>query len=63
MFESYRPIDTDTHITEPPDVWTTRVSKKWGDRVPHIRRVNEQDCWFVGDQMNSCSRLGLDGRI
>jgi len=65
MFESYRPIDTDTHITEPPDVWTARVSKKWGDRVPHIRRVNEQDCWFVGDQLIHApgwvSMAGFDG--
>jgi hypothetical protein len=24
-------VDTDTHITEPPDLWTSRMSKqKWG---------------------------------
>jgi predicted TIM-barrel fold metal-dependent hydrolase len=51
MFDKFRAIDTDTHITEPPDVWTARVSRKWGDRVPHIRRVNGMDCWFVGDQI------------
>jgi predicted TIM-barrel fold metal-dependent hydrolase len=32
IFDRIRAIDTDTHITEPPDVWTARVStKKWGD--------------------------------
>ena len=51
MFDELKPIDTDTHITEPPDVWTTRVSKKWGDAVPHIRRVDGQDFWFVGQQV------------
>jgi predicted TIM-barrel fold metal-dependent hydrolase len=29
-------FDTDEHITEPPDFWTSRMSKKWGTRVPHV---------------------------
>ena len=29
-------IDTDTHVVEPPDLWTSRVSSKWGDLVPHV---------------------------
>src|SRR5580698_10501838 len=51
MFDEFGPIDTDTHITEPPDVWTSRVSKKWGNAVPHIRRVDGMDMWFVRDQV------------
>jgi len=51
MFDSFNPIDTDTHITEPRDVWTARVASKWGERIPHIRRVNGEDFWFVGDQI------------
>jgi len=31
-----RVIDTDTHVTEPPDLWTSRVAKKWKDQVPHV---------------------------
>ena len=41
--------DVDTHVLEPPDLWTARMSKKWGDVVPHIVRVNEKDVWFSGD--------------
>ena len=29
MFDRYKVIDVDTHITEPADVWTARVSSKW----------------------------------
>ncbi len=30
-------IDTDTHVVEPPDLWTSRhVDRQWGDRVPHV---------------------------
>ncbi len=33
-------IDADTHITEPYDLFTSRVStKRWGDKVPHVRRM------------------------
>jgi predicted TIM-barrel fold metal-dependent hydrolase len=35
--EKYKVIDVDTHVSEPEDVWTSRVSvKKWGDKVPHV---------------------------
>lgn len=50
MFERFKVIDTDTHITEPADVWTSRVSSKWGDLVPHIRQLDGRDLWFIGDQ-------------
>jgi uncharacterized protein len=50
IFDRIRAIDTDTHITEPPDVWTARVStKKWGDAVPHVKRVDGRDVWFIRD--------------
>ena len=39
VFDRYKVIDVDTHVTEPPDVWTSRVSSKWGDLVPHVVRI------------------------
>ncbi len=51
LFDRMKPIDVDTHITEPPTVWTDRVAKKWGDQVPHIKRIDGRDLWLVGDQM------------
>ncbi len=51
IFDRIRAIDTDTHVTEPPDVWTARVStEKWGDKVPHVKTVEGRDVWFIGDQ-------------
>ena len=43
-------IDTDTHAVEAADLWTTRMPKsRWGDDIPHVRWVPEQnsDVWFV----------------
>ena len=34
-------IDIDTHICEPEDLWTSRVSKKWGDLVPHVVKYRD----------------------
>ena len=39
----YRAIDVDTHITEPADVWTSRVSNRWGKSVPHVEREDGID--------------------
>ena len=39
LFEKYKVIDIDTHITEPANVWTDRVASKWGNKVPHIRKI------------------------
>ena len=43
LLPGHRIIDVDSHITEPLDVWTARMSKaKWGDAVPHIERVDDE---------------------
>lgn len=34
-------IDSDTHISEPPDLLTSRLPRKWHDQAPKIVR-NEQ---------------------
>ena len=65
LFERHRVIDVDTHLTEPPDVWTARVSSKWGDAVPHIERVGGEDVWMAGGNRigkpGTSSMAGFDG--
>jgi predicted TIM-barrel fold metal-dependent hydrolase len=51
IFDRLRAIDTDTHVTEPPDLWTARVStQRWGDAVPHVVKVDGRDVWRIRDQ-------------
>ena len=47
----YRFIDSDTHLTEPADVWTARVPARMKDRVPHVRVLEDgkTQAWFLGD--------------
>ncbi|MGE0387615.1 MAG: amidohydrolase family protein, partial [Gammaproteobacteria bacterium] len=45
----YTIVDADTHVTEPPDVWTSRLPAKWADRAPCVRfdpQMQEQR-WFI----------------
>ena len=43
-------IDSDTHITEPPDVWTSRLPAKFRDAAPRmIRRDDGIDVWRFGN--------------
>lgn len=45
-------IDTDTHVTEPPDLWTSRLPKKYGDQVLHVKMHPKynMEYWFIGDK-------------
>ena len=47
LFDRFRVIDVDTHLTEPPDVWTARVPERMRDKVPHVERHDGQDVWFA----------------
>jgi hypothetical protein len=43
-------IDVDTHLIEPPDLWTSRLPKRWADDAPHLEwddSIGKQR-WHVG---------------
>ncbi len=44
-------IDADSHITEPPDVWTSRVPAKYREDVPRVVRRGTADSWVLGDEL------------
>ena len=52
LCERYAVADVDSHIIEPADLWTSRVSSKWGDLVPHVRfhERRQEDVWYIGDK-------------
>ena len=48
-------LSADSHVLEPPDLWTTRMQGKFRDRVPHlIHESNGQ----TGDFL-ACEELAL----
>ncbi|HKM73042.1 MAG TPA: hypothetical protein VJX94_23770, partial [Stellaceae bacterium] len=32
----YKLISADSHVSEPPDLWSTRVDQKYRERAPHL---------------------------
>ncbi len=42
-------IDADTHVTEPGDVWTSRLPQKFQDAAPRMIRTDDGvDVWQFG---------------
>lgn len=45
-------ISSDSHVFEPPDLWTERIDAKFKDRAPRMERVDDVDQLIVeGGQM------------
>jgi predicted TIM-barrel fold metal-dependent hydrolase len=60
----YRLISADSHVNEPPDLWTKRVPANWQDRAPKIKSFDEGDAWIIEGVtdpinfgMNACAGL------
>src|SRR5437879_2984114 len=47
MGREYRLISADSHINEPPDLWTARLPAKFKDRAPRMERFEKGDAWIM----------------
>ena len=44
----YRAISTDDHLMEAADGYTSRMSTRWGDKIPHVKDAGDgTDAWYV----------------
>lgn len=45
-------IDSDTHVTEPADLWTSRLPSRWLDKAPQVARDPDTSelRWRVGNE-------------
>lgn len=51
LFKGIKIVDCDTHITEAPDLFTSRAPAKYKDKVPYLRRDDDGvDRWYCGDR-------------
>ncbi len=57
-------LSSDSHILEPPDLWTPRMdAKKFGDRIPHLVQGDPYDHWSVdGQLMGVIGTFGTPGQ-
>jgi predicted TIM-barrel fold metal-dependent hydrolase len=61
----YRLVSADSHVNEPPDLWTSRVPAKFRDRAPHMERFEKGHGWVLEGSSdpipfgrNACAGLG-----
>ena len=47
MTKTYQLISGDSHINEPPDLWTSRVRPKFKHRAPRMERLEKGDAWIM----------------
>jgi predicted TIM-barrel fold metal-dependent hydrolase len=50
LFAGIKIVDCDTHFTEPKDLWTANAPAGLKDKMPHVRRIDGVDQWYVGDK-------------
>jgi len=50
LFAGIKIVDCDTHFTEPKDLWTANAPAGLKDKMPHVKRIDGADRWFVGDK-------------
>ena len=56
---SYRVISSDSHVMEPPDLWTSWIEPRFRERAPRLVRDAAGDSWyFEGRKL-----VGLSGAI
>jgi predicted TIM-barrel fold metal-dependent hydrolase len=51
-------ISSDSHIIEPPDLWTERIDARYRDRAPRVVAESDGDFWYI-DGQKSMSFLGV----
>ena len=51
-------LSSDSHIIEPPDLWTERIDHAFADRAPRVIQADGADWWSI-DGQRSMSFLGV----
>ncbi|MGE0388300.1 MAG: amidohydrolase family protein [Gammaproteobacteria bacterium] len=68
LYDRIPVIDIDSHVTEPPDVWTSRVDPRWGAGIPHVETIRGRNTWvadggrYTYDPGSNCL-AGYDGTL
>ena len=42
----YKIVSSDSHVFEPPDLWTSRIESEFRERAPRIIRLEDGDWWY-----------------
>lgn len=59
MSLAFKAISADSHVVEPPDLWTKRIDRKYLDQAPRIVKGEDQDYLIVPEEMGGKRGIGL----
>ena len=60
----YRVISSDSHVVEPPDLWTSRVEGKFKNRAPRVVRDEDGfDYWYTDDMKTGGMAAGTQAGV
>jgi uncharacterized protein len=45
----FKLVSADSHIAEPPDLWTTRIDRQYRDRAPRLVSTERSDAYVIGN--------------
>ena len=48
---SYRVISADSHVFEPPELWTERIEPRYRERAPHVVLLDDGYWWVYEGRM------------
>ena len=58
----YKVISSDSHVIEPPDLWTTRIDGKYRDQAPMMVRMDDGADWWCCDGIKVVS-MAIGGNV
>ena len=55
----FKLVSADSHIAEPPDLWTSRIDAKFRDRAPRLVSTDDGDAYIIDGAMTAAGGIGL----
>jgi len=55
MLKGIKVVDSDTHLSESYDLWTSRAPKQWLEKVPQVKEIDGKRTWII----NGNTQMGL----
>jgi predicted TIM-barrel fold metal-dependent hydrolase len=55
----FKLVSADSHIAEPPDLWTSRIDARFRDRAPRLVSSDDGDAYIFDGLRNAASGIGL----
>ena len=45
--EDVKIISSDSHVIEPPDLWTSKIGERFGERTPRVIEDEGGEYWYI----------------